>query len=135
MLLANSILCSGNCRQEKTINHRFLECDFISRIWHLGHRWLGISTIVSSDIGFHTQQFFGVHAFKKEVHFFFPGIWLVRLWVIWKESNLRIFNNKGLSHNQLLDSIKILYFFCGWMRISHVLLLIFIFDDICRLYV
>jgi len=69
----------GGWGQEETINHLFLECDLFGRIWHLVRRWLGIS-IVLSDIVFHSQQFFGAHAFKKKNWFLFRG-WLVGMYL------------------------------------------------------
>jgi hypothetical protein len=44
------VLCSGTCGTKETINHKFLECDFFGSIYHLIHRWLGISTVVPSNI-------------------------------------------------------------------------------------
>jgi len=34
---------------------------------------LDIAIVVPSDIGCHAQQLFGTHAFRKDIHFFFPG--------------------------------------------------------------
>jgi len=65
VLPANSIMCSGGCVQDESINHLLLDCDFFGCIWHFVHHWLDISTVVSSDIGCHAQQYFDAHAFDK----------------------------------------------------------------------
>ena len=100
-------LCSSGCGKEETIDHLFLKCEFFGSIWHLLHPWLGISTTIPSYMGCHAQQYFGAHAFKKEVCSCFRVVWMTCLWVIWKERNSRIFNNKAPSQDHLLDSIKL----------------------------
>lgn len=60
---------SGGCGKEELINHLFLRCDFLDRIWYLIHQWLCISTITPIDGLEHALQFGGSHVFWKEICF------------------------------------------------------------------
>jgi len=60
-------VCACDYGKEETINHLFLECDFFQQ--------------------YYAQQLFGALAFKKKIRLCFQVVYLVCIWIIWKERN------------------------------------------------
>lgn len=74
-------------------------------------------TIHSTDISSHDLQFGDIHVFKNDIRFNFHVIWLICIWVIWKECNSRFFfsfRNKQTSQDQLFDHINLHYWW--WLK-------------------
>jgi hypothetical protein len=62
-----SLHFSGGCGLEKSMNHLFLNCNFFREIWYSILMWLGIHSVLPSDIVMHLLQFVGGHHFRKDV--------------------------------------------------------------------
>jgi hypothetical protein len=52
------LLCSGGCGKEESINHLFLECDFLGSIWNFVLHWLWISYVLPVDVCMHEIWWF-----------------------------------------------------------------------------
>lgn len=48
VLQPNTTLYAGNCGKEEDINHLFLFCDFIGKVWSDIFVWLGLATVHSA---------------------------------------------------------------------------------------
>ena len=57
------------------LNHVFLDCDFFGEVvWSFILKWLGISSVLSSDIGLQASQLGGVHLFRNIFASFFLNL-------------------------------------------------------------
>jgi len=59
----------------------------------------------------HFYQFSHMAAMPRSSRSFFTVIWLACVWVIWKERNSRVFNNKAADTLIIIDRIKLTSFF------------------------
>jgi len=71
--------------------------------------WLGISSVLSSNIAMHSHKFCGfIMLLKRIIMTAYHGIWLACTLVMAFECNYWFFNHKDLSLAQILDSVKVL---------------------------
>jgi len=94
-------------REDQSVVHLFLHCDFISKVWLEVMRWLNFNFITPPNLF--------IHAFcwSREVRskILKRGAWLiwhVVVWVVWKTRNNRNFNNKIIGVEEMVDQIKAL---------------------------
>jgi len=109
---SSSLLCSGWCANDKSINYLFVYCDFFGHIWfHVMWLMLGISGVHQSDIHMHVLQLCVLIYFGKHSTLFLGdmvGVYLGR--VEWTKLTI-FFCNKALNLDQLLDRVNL--FSCG----------------------
>jgi len=97
----------------------FYKCDFYGRIWLLVLKWLGIDSIYHGNIFSHSNKFHGLGGFSKHSRTVFTIIWISMLFVIWKDSNRRIFHNKMDQLEGLEDKVKLQTYW--WLKSYYVL--------------
>ena len=85
---------------------------------------LNISFAAPEVLRAHFLQFGHLAGLPRFTYSFLKLIWLACVWVIWKERNNHIFNQKTLELHQLLERVKMLSF--QWLndRWRHPLLCI-----------
>jgi len=84
----------------------YLSCPFYGAFWPLVWDWLGIEGVEDQAISDHVQQFIHYAGVSKSRRSFFHLIWLLCVWVLWKDRNDRLFRNTHSSLQQLLDKVK-----------------------------
>jgi len=52
----------------------------------------------------------------RVTHSFFKVIWRACVWIVWKERNNIIFNNKAWDLTQVLENVKFISF--SWLQVS-----------------
>ena len=82
--------------------------------WHRIYQWLGISFVAPTSVGDHLHQFCHLAGFPRAIHSFLTIIWMTIVWVIWKERNNMIFNQKINTLDHLLDNVKFISF--SWLK-------------------
>ena len=55
---------------------------------------------------------------KKSLIIFFYLIWLSCIWIVWCDKNSSVFQQKGNSIHQLIDKIKLQFFY--WLKENHL---------------
>ena len=92
----------------------FLDCNVFGSLWYHVWLWLGISSVPSSDLHQHFIQFINMAGLPRSTHMFFKIIWFTSVWVIWKEKNDRVFNNKASIPSILIEKVKLTSFL--WLK-------------------
>ena len=87
------ISCVTGCGHDESTDHLFLHCDVFGALWHQVRLWLGFSSVDYQNIGPHFLHFTNYLGGLKTRCSFLQLIWLLCVWLIWKERNNRIFNN------------------------------------------
>jgi len=100
--------CIGGCGSQETTVHIFLECNVFGSLWHHIYQWAGISFISPESVLDHLHHFGQLAGVPLLSHTFLKVIWHATAWVIWKERNNRIFNNKIHDLEHLLESVKLM---------------------------
>ncbi|XP_024628726.1 uncharacterized protein [Medicago truncatula] len=86
--------CTGGCGSSETANHLLIHCVFFGMVWHRIYQWLGISFIVPASASDHLHHFGHPAGIPRSSHSFVTVIWMADVWVISKERNNKIFNQK-----------------------------------------
>ena len=115
ILSQESQLCVGGCGLAETSHLLFLGSSFFGSIWHLVRLWLGVPFCRSvTDCGPFLQ--FGIlSGYTTSKCLFMLLIWFATSWVIWKERNDMIFHGQENAPIQLLENIKLLFFW--WFKV------------------
>ena len=110
-------LCLAGCGQVEDVNHLFLSCPSYGALWSLVRDWLGVAGVEDQVVSDHVQQFIHYAGVSKSRRSFFHLIWLLRVWVLWKDRNDRLFRNSSSSLQQLLDKVK--HYSLWWLKTSN----------------
>lgn len=106
-------LCVGGYGMEETSHHLFLSCPIFGSVWHHLQRWLGILSVDRMYLFDHFLQF--GYLGSDYIHL---RSTLILIWVLWKEHNNKIFNNKVVSIDDIVNKVKMLSF---WqLKAKHV---------------
>jgi len=103
----NTSLCSDGCGFEENIDHLFLTLWFFFQIWYDIYTWLGLPSIKPATVHEHILQLCSLGGFSKTISSTFYLIWLSCIWIVWRDRNSRVFQQKGNSIHQLIDKIKL----------------------------
>jgi hypothetical protein len=114
VLQHDDISCVGGCGSEENACHLFLGCTTFGSIWYRLLHWLGINFVAPEVLGEHFHQFSHFSGLPQSTYHFLKLIWLVCVWIIWKEMNNRVFNNKALAPAQLTDKVIMISF--QWLK-------------------
>jgi len=101
-----SRLCIAGCGQVEDLNRLFLSCPFFGALWPLVRDWLGVAGAESQVISDHFLQFIHYACDLKSRRSFFHLIWLLCVWVLWKDRNDKLFRNNYSSLPHMLDKVK-----------------------------
>ena len=111
-------LCVGGCGCPETLHHLFCRCDIFGRVWLLVYQWLGISFNPLDVVRDNFHQFGNLAGVPRSTHTFLQVIWHACVWIIWKERNSRIFNQKTKEVGHLLDSVQLTSFL--WLKANNL---------------
>ncbi|MCI03154.1 pentatricopeptide repeat-containing protein, partial [Trifolium medium] len=75
-------------------------------IWYLLGKWLGISTAFHNEGVNHLQQFEGLIGNGRVFADRVSVIWFAGIWCIWKARNDKVFKNKEISVDKMVESVK-----------------------------
>ncbi|EEE56168.1 hypothetical protein OsJ_05086 [Oryza sativa Japonica Group] len=99
------VLCQ---REDESCSHLLLTCDYTQRVWLLMKKWIGISFPVSgheeenlTDWWTNARRFF-----RTGYRDIFDSVVALICWSLWKERNVRIFEQKVRTPEQLVEDIK-----------------------------
>ena len=106
----DDLACVGGCGSHESAAHLLLECTVFGSLWHHIYQWVGIFFIAPKSVVDHLHHFRYLASIPRFTHMFFKVIWHATAWVIWKERNNMIFNNKAQDMVQLLETVKFLSF-------------------------
>ena len=106
--------CVGGCGLQETATHLFLNCDTFCNMWVAISHWLNIYFFAPEVLRAHLLQFGHLAGLPRFTYSFLKLIWLACVWVIWKERNNRVFNQKASELQQMTDRVKKLSF--QWLK-------------------
>jgi len=87
--------CVGGCNLQETATHLFLNCDTFHNLWVSVSQWLNIDFVAPEVLRAHLIQFGHLAGLPRFTYSFLKLIWLACVWVIWKERNNHVFNQKA----------------------------------------
>ena len=117
VLVHSDAVCVSGCGSSETATHLFMDCNVFGSLWSHIWLWLGISSASSSDLHQYFIQFTNMAGLPRSTHMFFKIIWFTSVWVIWKETNDRVFNNKASVSSILIEKVKLTSFL--WLKSKH----------------
>jgi hypothetical protein len=115
----SQLMCAALCGDIEDRDHLFFRCDVYGRIWLLVSNWLGIDSVFNGNISTHSAQFRGIGGFSNNSRIAFTIIWIAVLFVVWKDRNNRIFNNKFDQLAALAEKVKLQTYW--WLKSHYVL--------------
>jgi hypothetical protein len=98
-------IACGEASENST--HLLLHCPVATAVWYNISRWLGIYFVNPPNLFISFASFLGTTSSKKRKKGF-ALIWHAVVWVLWKARNDRIFNNKLLSVEEVVDLVKVM---------------------------
>ncbi|KAK2395404.1 hypothetical protein QL285_057145 [Trifolium repens] len=84
----------------------FLHCDYAAKVWYEMMRWLGLVIVIPSNLVTSFAILVGCAKDKKAKKGLIL-IWNAIVWVLWKHRNDRIFNDREMNIEELVDQIKL----------------------------
>ncbi|MCH85588.1 hypothetical protein A2U01_0006436, partial [Trifolium medium] len=100
----------GWCGAEESVSHLFFECPIFAGVWYSICNWMKISSALQNGCVAQLEQFEGLigsgRAFTNRV----SVIWFACMWSIWKARNDKVFNNKDICLDSIVESVKR----CSW---------------------
>jgi hypothetical protein len=95
-------LCVGAA---ETSSHLFLHCQLAAGVWFAVTCWLGVVTVLPPNVMVSYAMLVGFGSNKKRKRGF-SIVWLAFIWALWKCRNDRIFNNKVMVEEEVVDNIQ-----------------------------
>lgn len=92
---------------DETANHLFLHCNVVSRVWLKVLCWLQLIMVTPPNLFLHLNCWTNA-AYSRKSRRGFLLIWHAVIWVIWKERNDRIFNDRAKGVGELFDNVQVL---------------------------
>lgn len=100
--------CSCCNLEEETVNHLFLNCSEVCRLWNNLVGWLGVSWVAPVETVQHLDSFMGLARGGRNSKRL-GGLWICAVWVIWKWRNKVIFNQASWNFRKIEEEIKCRY--------------------------
>lgn len=126
VLQNDDIGCVGGCGSEESAGHLFFGCTTFGSVWYHLFHWLGITFVAPDAVGEHFLQFGYLSGLPRFTYLFLKITWLACVWVIWKERNNIVFNQKAMVPHHLIDKVKMLSF--QWLK-SGLITFVFTYHD------
>jgi len=108
-------LCIGGCGSLEDVYHLFLHCDFYCQIWNSIYM-VGLYLGQSAHILDHLIHFVALGGYSKKLHVVLQLVWFLTVWVIWRERNIRLFQQKEDVLHHLIEKIQSFW----WLKANHV---------------
>uniref|UniRef100_A0A0D9ZTM7 Reverse transcriptase zinc-binding domain-containing protein n=1 Tax=Oryza glumipatula TaxID=40148 RepID=A0A0D9ZTM7_9ORYZ len=101
--------CCHLCgREHEDCHHLFVSCNFTNRVWRLMRAWINIVFPLpgQNDCNITDWWIEARRCFRTGYRKIFDSVFMLTCWLIWKERNARIFDQKMCSPDQLVEDIK-----------------------------
>lgn len=129
-LLRNKIPTKTNLLQRVCVCVTYLTVHgLFCGVTYCQNHMLGIDFVPSGVLFEHFEQVLWMVGMPRSTHSFFRLIWLVCVWVIWKERNDHIFKNVASDPCILSDKVKLNSYL--WLK-SNLMSFSFCYHDWCR---
>jgi len=106
--------CVAGCDNNETMSHLFVHCDNYGALWRHIRLWIGVLGVEPYGLSEHFHQFIHSTGLSRKRRSFLQLVWLLCVWVVWKDRNDRIFNNIHTTLEQLLEKVK--YHSLWWLQ-------------------
>ncbi|KAK2372069.1 hypothetical protein QL285_073251 [Trifolium repens] len=107
MLGDHQIMCVHCGAEMETAVHLFLHCQCSSKVWYAMLKWLGFIIVTPPNLSTSFAVFVG-HGRDKRSRKALILIWNTIMWVMWKNRNDGVFNEKQANIEDMVDEIKLL---------------------------
>jgi hypothetical protein len=87
-------------------------------LWPMVRSWIGFSFVESQTLSDHFLQFKYSSGGPRARRSFLQLIWLLCVWIVLTERNHRLFRNSELSVSQLLDKVKLHFYW--WLKTTNI---------------
>ncbi|XP_050221025.1 uncharacterized protein LOC126671302 [Mercurialis annua] len=119
-LASRGIITNGNvlcdiCGEEETMNHIFIHCLFVRKIWYMVFQNLGVAWVLPYTFEEFLTQWSAIIPLGVCTKLW-TTTWMIFIWEIWKCRNRRVFDNKESSvHDIVFRSFTtaVFYFKCN----------------------
>jgi hypothetical protein len=110
--------CMSGCGRVESAQHLFIDCSTFGSLWSLVRSWIDFSSVDPQNISDHFLQFTHSLGGLRARRSFLQLIWLLCVWVVWNERNCQLFRNSEMSMSQLLEKVKLHYFW--WLKEQNI---------------
>jgi hypothetical protein len=107
MLGDDQIMCTLCGAETETAVHLFLHCQCATKVWYAMLKWLGFIIVTPSNLLTSFAVFVG-HGRDKISCKALILVWNTIMWVMWKNRNDCVFNDKQANIEDMVDEIKLL---------------------------
>ncbi|KAK2446576.1 hypothetical protein QL285_017365 [Trifolium repens] len=105
-LLDNEQRCVWCGREDETVMHLFIYCDFARQVWMEIFNWLGVTFSLPHNL-FSILNLFRDCYGKKQRRKGVVLIWAAVVWALWRMRNTVIFENGTTSSSSVVEDIKL----------------------------
>ncbi|BAH94054.1 Os07g0663200 [Oryza sativa Japonica Group] len=100
--------CALCMREQEDCHHLFVTCEFSGRVWELMRAWISVDFPIPGqiDCSLIDWWFEARRCFRTGYREIFDAVLMLVCWLIWKERNARIFEQRLRSPEQLVEDIK-----------------------------
>jgi len=89
IIQGDGALCVARCGQIESVQHLFIDCNFFGSLWHHVRLWLGFTGVDHNILSSHFIHFTNYLGGRRSCRSFLQLLWLLCVWLIWKEHNNR----------------------------------------------
>jgi hypothetical protein len=107
MLGDDQTRCVHCVTETETAVHLFLHCRCAAKVWYATLQWLGFTIVAPPNLSTSFAVFVG-HGRDKLSRKALILIWNTIMWVMWKNRNDGVFNEKQANIEDMVDEIKLL---------------------------
>jgi hypothetical protein len=107
MLREDNLSCIFCGFTMETPNHLFLHCPVVSKLWYAVMNWIDAVLISPPNLEISLAMFAGC-ARNKVSRAGLILVWNTVMWVVWKNRNACIFNNKTATVEEMMEQVQLL---------------------------